>query len=439
MHRSNPLVVTALCGSVLTVTSLGPPAAGGNQDGTTFSGSSSCIADTSSDVGAETPTATAARRFADHDGEIPPCEEYDGPLFKLSQEYPESVPVEDKQPWLDVDPMEDPDAYQLAIRDYFLEGMVAADFRAQDNQVRKWYQVPWMHVGSNPREAIRGLTNERGSRRYDLGPSQDVFQQNWGTGFYNPMGGYTVGRVWANAKSPDPALSQLGEGTVVVKLLFSAAPDDQVPDLEGAPAWTAYINRDGFPPQPRQVRQVRLLQMDIAVKDSRAGVTGWFFGSLVYEKSTIGIDGWRKLAPGGLQWGLDHGYGSASHRDGNLLRETYWSTPQPVLSTYKKELGWLGRLNGPVDNPKSSCMSCHLTAQWPNTVRMVPQDNLPEKERMIWFRSLPGNEAFDSGATALDYSLQIRLSIENFCDSEPASNLPLCTWSPTMKSYSTKR
>ena len=339
MHSSTRLVVVAFSVGFLAVTSCvpggGPPAF----------------------------RIDAAGRFVDHDGEIPPPDKYDGPLFELSQDYPESVPEPGAQPWLEVNPFQDPDAYQIVIRDYFLEGMGEADFRAQDNQVRQWYHVPWMHVGNNPREAIRGLTNERASRCKDLGPAQDKWQQNWGIGFYNSMGGYTVGRVWADPKSPDPRRSQFREGTVVVKLLFSAAPDSQVPGLQGAPTWTAYIRKAyincGFSRQPRKVRQVRLLQVDFAVKDGRAKATGWFFGSLVYEKSASGIDAWRKLSPGGLQWGPDHGYGSADSKAGKSLQETYMSDPQPVLSTFKGDLGWLGRLNGPIDNPVSSCMSCH--------------------------------------------------------------------------------
>lgn len=356
--------------------------------------------------------------FPSHDGEIPPATEYRGPLFQLSAEYPDLPPESQNEPWLDVDPMADPDAYLLVLRDYFFEGMIEADFRAQDNEVRTWYHVPWMHVGDNPREAIRGLTSERASRCKELGPTQTKRQQNWGIGFYNPAGGFTVGQVWADHTQPDAGRSQFLEGTVVAKLLFSDAPDSQVPHLAGAPVWTAYIKRAfpecGHREQGRAVRQVRLLQMDVAVKDSRAGVTGWFFGSLVYEGSALGEDPWKKVVPGGLQWGPDHGYGRQQADDRDPLKETYMSDPQPVLSTFKEELGWLGRLNGPIDNSASSCMSCHSTAQWPVRARLVPKPEASETDRMRWFRPLAGHEAFSEGATALDYSLQIGLSLENF-------------------------
>jgi hypothetical protein len=33
-------------------------------------------------------------------------------------------------------------------------------------------------------------------------------------------------------------------------------------------------------------------------------------------------------------------------------------------------LGWGERLNGPIDNPASACLSCHMTAQWPKSSPM---------------------------------------------------------------------
>ena len=42
-------------------------------------------------------------------------------------------------------------------------------------------------------------------------------------------------------------------------------------------------------------------------------------------------------------------------------RETLISGKAPGYA--RNHLGWLGRVNGPVDNPASSCLSCHGTAQ----------------------------------------------------------------------------
>ena len=96
MHSSIRIVVMALFCSLLIVTNCGPS------------------------------RGAPEFQFADHGGNISPSNEYDGPLFELSQDYPESVPEPGDQPWLEVDPIQDPDAYQIAIRDYFLEGMGVA-------------------------------------------------------------------------------------------------------------------------------------------------------------------------------------------------------------------------------------------------------------------------------------------------------------------------
>ncbi|MEF9672596.1 hypothetical protein QNM99_11185, partial [Pseudomonas sp. PCH446] len=47
-------------------------------------------------------------------------------------------------------------------------------------------------------------------------------------------------------------------------------------------------------------------------------------------------------------------------------------------------LGWNGRLNGPVDNPNSSCQSCHMTAESPQVAIMNPlfQKNPPPVARL---------------------------------------------------------
>ena len=63
---------------------------------------------------------------------------------------------------------------------------------------------------------------------------------------------------------------------MVAKVLFTAAgPNDfqttVIYLLEGAPERQA--NAQGNPPQNQQIQTLRLLQMDIAVKDSRAGTT----------------------------------------------------------------------------------------------------------------------------------------------------------------------
>lgn len=69
------------------------------------------------------------------------------------------------------------------------------DFIAQKNTVRAWYHAPWMHTGQNARDFVRGLTNERQSQPYELSSTQDKRYKNAAIGFYNDLGGYTIGQV----------------------------------------------------------------------------------------------------------------------------------------------------------------------------------------------------------------------------------------------------
>ncbi len=80
-----------------------------------------------------------------------------------------------------------------------------------------------------------------------------------------------------------------------------------------------------------------------------------------------------------------------------------------------QHLGWAGRLNGPVDNPISSCLSCHAIAQWPVVAPLVPPRNVePDSaEWMKWFRNVRAGESFSEGAVSLDYSLQLAVGIQN--------------------------
>ena len=82
-------------------------------------------------------------------------------------------------------------------------------------------------------------------------------------------GGYTIGRVWADPNHPDASKAAFPEGTVAFKLLFTMATKDQVPYLDGAPEWIADTERSNDANQIRG-NKVRLLQVDVAVKDNRS-------------------------------------------------------------------------------------------------------------------------------------------------------------------------
>src|SRR3979411_2347132 len=146
------------------------------------------------------------QKYPDYLDQVPPV--YAGDTFKLNQDYPTSANPEPNQPWLTIDFRKQPDEYMFAVRKYVFEGMMDADWRPEKNALRSWYHVPWMHVGRHPREFIRGMTRERNAGQGELGPKQGNRVQNGAVGFYNPLGGYTIGRVWHARKNPKRELSQ---------------------------------------------------------------------------------------------------------------------------------------------------------------------------------------------------------------------------------------
>jgi hypothetical protein len=156
------------------------------------------------------------------------------------------------------------------------------------------------------------------------------------------------------------------------------------------------------------VLPVRLLQIDIAVKDHRAGPTGWIFGTFVYGGGPGGPkgSGWTNVAPVGVMWGNDPGYSGSGP-----LKET-WINPKVRMP----HLGYQGRLNGPVDNPISSCISCHMTAEaGPKPGRsMIPPCDGTAAQVAPWFVDLPSGQPFDPGYQSTDDSLQIAVGLATF-------------------------
>lgn len=347
-------------------------------------------------------------RFPNSVDEIPAG--YNGHLFVLIQDYPEQIPTSNK-PWELYDFRTESDVYLQVIKAYFYEGMESADWRPEHNLVRTWYHMPWIHVGDHPRECIRGMTRERDSKPFELCVLQNCEIQNWGISFYNDYAAYTIGKVWENRDAPNVNAAVFQNGSVFVKLLFTTATPEQVPLLSDTVVWQANVNSTIDNHSPKEVTDVRLLQLDVAVRDSRANnTTGWVFGTFVYDSTSHGKSAWDRMIPVGLSWGNDPGITPQDVAKGKLLQET---VIHPAVPHYAKDrLGWAGRLNGPVDNSRSSCLSCHGTAEWPPTKSMIPTGTL--EERLRWFRNLRPDEAFDLGHQPLGYSLQLMIALQNF-------------------------
>jgi hypothetical protein len=340
-----------------------------------------------------------------------PIPNWSGHIFHLRQDYPTKAAA-DAQPWTRFDPRTEPDAYLRAALSYLFEGNIRSDPEASFDPIlntkRAWYHAPWLDSGTSGREFIHGLTRERVSRPYELAPQQTHYWNNYAVGFYNALGGMILGRVWKDHANPNAAAAVFPNGTVAAKLLFTTAPVTEVPYLQGAPQWQAYVYPDPseLNPQatgPRAVLRLRLLQVDIAVKDERAAdTTGWVFGTLVYGGGPGGRtgSGWTNIAPIGVMWGNDPAYSGTGP-----LSQT-WLNP----SVHMPHVGFQGRLNGPVDYPSSSCLSCHGTGEVPSGTMLPAQGVDPAP----WFRNIKSGRPADAGHQSTDYSLQLAVGIANF-------------------------
>jgi len=346
------------------------------------------------------------------DALMPPIPNWTGHVFQLSQNYP-TTSGPDAQPWLQFDPKTQPDQYLTAVLSYIFEGNIQADtessFDPRLNAVRGWYNAPWQDVGINGREFIHGLTRERVSRPHELAPEQVHEWNNYAVGFYNAPGGMIIGRVWQDHGDPDPTAALFPNGTVATKLIFTTASEAEVPYLKGSPQWQAYVYANPNDPapkatSPRAVLSLRLLQIDIAVKDDRlSDTTGWVFGTFVYGSGPGGQgggSGWTNVSSVGVIWGNDPGYSGTGP-----LSQT-WLNP----AVHMPHVGYQGRLNGPIDNPASSCLSCHSTAEVPSGTMVPPTGVNPAS----WFQNIKSGTPFDSGRQSTDYSLQLSVGIANF-------------------------
>jgi hypothetical protein len=285
------------------------------------------------------------------------------------------------------------------------------------------------------REPHIGLTKERGPRAGDLSPASIAGPQVWAVGFYNEPGAVIFGRIFSdpcNPSVPDKVL--FPERTAAIKFLFTDANLDsfvgQVSYLNGAPTYTALIDPErvngGAPVQNRAARQVQLLQVDIAVKDARATKSGWVFGTFAWIGPLKGDGLFDNLVPVSLQWANDAG---------NYSDEIGESWINPAVDgvmfgwAERPSLGFMGRANGPADNIRSSCLSCHAAARAPRSARGILgsgfdladlADSAKVKAHVdTWFQDIPAGEVFDPGnpdaVAALGYSLQLESALYRMC------------------------
>ncbi len=361
------------------------------------------------------------------------------PLFKLSQTYPKALPDAKHVPEFFQDSLTEAEwqhyykehwrDYMLAVRAYCFEGNIENDWKVELNPVRNWYHMPWQHWGRLGREGLRGLTKEAAIKPRQLAMSQSSGGQTYAVAFYNDVAGFLIGEVWRDPDKPNFEViaehNGFGHGSVIFKLLFADIPLDQVPFLANPLTWEAYITQS-FGSDDRSIRDVHLIQMDFMIKDDRTD-SGWLFGTFQYNGALKRENPWENLVPVGLQWGNDPEV-TGSEFNNLLPAETRInpSIKESVINPDTNELppthlGWNGRLNGPVDNPRSACFSCHMGAQHPyDGHRISPLFVLGDPiapgspEWMKWYTNLRCMTPFDEGTVSTDSSLQMAMSLQNF-------------------------
>jgi hypothetical protein len=364
-------------------------------------------------------------------GHMLPPDSVDAEVFKLSQNYPNTLPDKSTIPsFFNIDFKTDWKKYMLEVRKYCFEGNTENDFQVQNNKTRDWYHMPWQHYGPSGREGFHGLTKEAPVKPFQLASTQNYPDAvAWAVGFYNNFGGYTIGEVWKDHQNPNPKACKFEVGTVVFKLLYVSIPENivskQVPSLSNPILWEAYATKT-MGTDDRTKMKVSLIQMDIMIRDDRAP-NGWILGTFQYNGLLNNSNKWENLIPVGLMWGEDP------------TNRVNFSNPTPtetIINTNLKEtiinpdtkelpathLGWNGRLNGPVDNPMSSCFSCHATAEYPQYSpisplffpKTHPKVEPGSDEWMRWFENYKCGEPFDKDAVSLDFSLQMSGALSNF-------------------------
>lgn len=352
----------------------------------------------------------------------PPADERQ---FVVKLDFPAALPSSANLPWVDIDFQQEPEAYLRALLAYGLKDNSAPeiDWRIEDNTKSSWCHAPWFH---NQRERLHGMTLERSSRLKELHELQTSRAANWAVGFYNDIGCYAFGKVWDNPAFPRTKNFSFPVGTYSIKLLFTAASPREVPFLTGSKEWNAAINDDG------SIVPMRLLQVDVAVRDSDADAyTGWVFGTFMYDAYEPGETVWERLVPVGLMWGNDPDLVAASYEEQGQTPRQGWVNPAITEKFYhlpRHNLGLHGRVNGPVDNPKSACLACHGRAlDWgrgviPGTpasqeaglLRPFAPNPYDDKAVRKFFRNLKPHEPFVAGTQSLDYSLQLSDGLMRF-------------------------
>ena len=344
-------------------------------------------------------------------------------------DYPLSANVDDK-PWLEFDFENEPEDYMNAVLSTVsphFKGAANGKFVA--NGTEPWWIAPWMDYTTSGRERLIGLTRERGPHAGDLSPTSEDGYQVWAVGFYNAAGAAALGEIFSDVCQPSlPVQVRFPSHTVAVKFLFTDADPDKVTYLNNAPTYSAYIDPPDAPRntqiEDRVKRDVRLLQVDIAVKDRRARSTDWVFGTFAWIGAPSGDALFNNLVPVSLQWGNDPEVYNQDIKQSwineNLNGTLFGWEARPTL-------GFNGRANGPADNIVSSCLSCHAASRTPRSslgllgrfdMSKIDDEQAVRKHVDTYFKNIKSAQIFtpdEQAVASLDYSLQLESGIYRMC------------------------
>jgi hypothetical protein len=349
------------------------------------------------------PVRSGAAATAFRDSVDSPPAGWKGPRFKLSHNYPKEMPV-CSAPWLKRKVSFDGSAinwdewqgYVQDIVDYMKEGQDPdlpdqTGWKTEVGGQTRWFHVPWMaYDGERGREFAHGLTNElstslstfhegRGSGKTFLmgalmaSDKQDPLFETWSVGMYNPCGAWSLGQAFPESGEPavhmdhgKPRANGLPfqDGTLVIKLLNTTADAPSVPYLKNSTDWQAnghvQFGPETYSTCDRRTRKVHLIQIDLAVVDSRSP-TRWVYSTLAYNGFLPGKSVLDRVQPLGIQWGNDpHTFPAVARADSKPLTETVIAPHDQ--KQLPQHLGCQGRLAGVVDQANSSCVSCHMGA-----------------------------------------------------------------------------
>ncbi len=328
----------------------------------------------------------------------PPPAQYQGPLFRLSHDWPaQPLPGLKNPPWLQAIgggaiTTQNAAVYVAALKQYIGANarQLLLDYKNWDAEKAHWYNEPWL---GSTRESIHGTypAGQFGPSIFPHTGLKITFDSRVLT-YYDERAAYTLYKVWgASAMKPSVTTGnfQFAEGSVIVKAAVFVSDDPAMqknwwPVIDGAAEWPVYTGIPEQWPGSPAVLHAYVVQFDLIVKDSIASPkTGWVFATLVYDRNAAG-DAWDKMVPLGAMWGNDPDVDSSA-KTPQPLQETWINPEAPKYST--ETLGWGGRLAGPNDGarndlqfgkkvkenqPDSSCISCHGPAEWqPNQRKQI--------------------------------------------------------------------